>query len=305
MFDQQQVTLKTLFGFWTRRWFRTLPNYFLILIILISLGFHYQTLTATSHFNSYFFFLANFKDAMPDFLFPEAWSLSIEEWFYLLIPVFIFILVAAYHYKPKTAVLTVAVSVIVFSTAFRYYRLLHWPHITGEQIDSSFRKQVITRLDSLMFGVIGAFILYYYPLIWKRYAKQLFFIGILLLYAGFLQYLFGYFGLTYTCVFSYSLESIGFLCLFPCVSQLITGKGWIYHIITYISVVSYSIYLINYSIVKYYIIGYFDRHLFKNISGSYLPFVQYFVFWVITIFASILLYKYFEKPMTDLRERAS
>ena len=76
--------VKTLFGFWLRRWFRTLPNYYLFLIIYIFLypapGGHYPDLM------SFVFFFQNFASWRLDGLFEISWSLAVEEWFYLLFP---------------------------------------------------------------------------------------------------------------------------------------------------------------------------------------------------------------------------
>ena len=81
---------KLIITFWVRRWFRTLPNYFLILIILILLDSIYNENFSFYSYKRYFLFSQNLFSKHPGF-FPEAWSLSVEEWFYLLIPIIIFI----------------------------------------------------------------------------------------------------------------------------------------------------------------------------------------------------------------------
>ena len=77
---------KNLVIFYKRRWFRTLPLYFICLLI-ISLMFEKFL---TKDFFKYFFFL---QDFFPSFLemsyFPVVWSLSIEEFFYLIFPIFL------------------------------------------------------------------------------------------------------------------------------------------------------------------------------------------------------------------------
>ena len=40
--EKNQITINLLFEFWIRRWFRTLPNYFLILITLGILHFFFN-----------------------------------------------------------------------------------------------------------------------------------------------------------------------------------------------------------------------------------------------------------------------
>ncbi|MFM9911077.1 MAG: acyltransferase family protein, partial [Chitinophagaceae bacterium] len=90
-FNTEHLSYHCLSSFWIKRWFRTLPNYFIILLALILL----QVISGKS-FNGaplwkYFLFLQNFNSPQPGF-FSESWSLSVEEWFYLLIPLFIFLL---------------------------------------------------------------------------------------------------------------------------------------------------------------------------------------------------------------------
>ena len=79
-------------SFWKRRWIRTLPNYYLMLLVNLLLilipgirgeGFSWK----------FFVFLQGFTSRPPTF-FPETWSLAIEEWFYFLIP----IILALFHY---------------------------------------------------------------------------------------------------------------------------------------------------------------------------------------------------------------
>tara|TARA_A100001011_G_scaffold135805_1_gene143205 strand:- start:469 stop:1476 length:1008 start_codon:yes stop_codon:yes gene_type:complete len=77
---------KNLIIFYKRRWLRTLPLFF-ISLILISLMFEKFL---SLDFFKYFFFI---QDVVPNFLetsyYPVVWSLSIEEFFYLIFPIFL------------------------------------------------------------------------------------------------------------------------------------------------------------------------------------------------------------------------
>ena len=78
--------IKTMGRFWIRRWFRTLPNYYLVLLINIFIVYFGIIHEDFSQFNwKFFFFLQNFSGPFTNF-FWESWSLSIEEWFYLIFP---------------------------------------------------------------------------------------------------------------------------------------------------------------------------------------------------------------------------
>ena len=87
--ERNENTFQNLFNFWIRRWFRTLPNYFLILLLLILLSSFSRGYLPDS-ISKYFYFFQNFGNEHPAF-FPEAWSLSVEEWFYLLMPLCLFL----------------------------------------------------------------------------------------------------------------------------------------------------------------------------------------------------------------------
>jgi peptidoglycan/LPS O-acetylase OafA/YrhL len=175
--ENEQASFKTLFIFWTRRWLRTLPAYFLILILLISLSIIFVKGFSFFKVANYFIFSQNFNTPHPQF-FIEAWSLAVEEWFYLLIPSIIFILTGLFKVKPQKAVLATVVSVITATIIFRYYRYLTIPVTSEEIFGAIFRGQVVTRLDTLMFGVAGAYFYYYYPLSWIKYKNQTFVLGI-------------------------------------------------------------------------------------------------------------------------------
>ena len=177
LIEKNELNKTLLFNFWKRRWFRTLPTYFLVLSILVVLH-----VVSTGNFNflrigSYYVFSQNLVQVHPDF-FPEAWSLSVEEWFYLTVPFFTAIVIWFLKLKPKKAVLLVALIIIPAVTLFRYYRFLHIQVIGIYEYDSIFRRQVITRLDALMFGVIGAYIHFYHFKKWIRYKNILFVTGI-------------------------------------------------------------------------------------------------------------------------------
>lgn len=78
-----------IFRFWCRRWLRTLPPYFVILLFAYLSVYFYR---AEKFDLRYLFFLQNYSEEMPFFL--VSWSLAVEEHFYLLLPIVLGLLFA-------------------------------------------------------------------------------------------------------------------------------------------------------------------------------------------------------------------
>ena len=159
-----------------------------------------------------------------------------------------------------------------------------------------------------MFGVIGAYFNFYHHKLWIKHKTKLLLIGILLFVISklamsklviprFLQI-----DGIYSCVFSFTIVSIATLLLLPYLSELKTGKGLLFKPITYISLMSYSMYLLNLSIVQKWII---DKIPWSNFidNPNILVVSKYGSYWLLVITLSLLIYKYFEIPMTSLRDK--
>jgi peptidoglycan/LPS O-acetylase OafA/YrhL len=166
----------------------------------------------------------------------------------------------------------------------------------------AFRKEVFTRLDSLMYGILGAYFSFYYQDKWKENKKLFMWMGILLLVI--IRYIIPsvfHSRRLYDSVFSFSLLSLSILFFLPFFSNYKNGKGVFYKTITYLSLISYSMYLTNYSLVQGWIINKISWSSFFDPNFSIT--VQYISYWVLTILFSLLLFKYFELPFTNLRDR--
>jgi peptidoglycan/LPS O-acetylase OafA/YrhL len=146
-------SFRSLFNFYRRRWLRTLPLYYLVLMLLIVTG-----CLATSDFKFpwfHFIFLQNFFHAFDTF-FPVSWSLSIEEWSYLLIPL-LFLMVPVKNYSGH------AIFIILFSFAFVILcaRFLITVEI-NPSYEVSIRKSLPLRLDAIIYGFAMANIKIHY-----------------------------------------------------------------------------------------------------------------------------------------------
>jgi len=301
--ESQKLSCSVLLSFWLRRWFRTLPNYFLILIFLLIVNAVFTSGFNIYEYKNYFIFSQNLVSNHPYF-FNEAWSLSVEEWFYFLIPILVFIVAKFSNLSTKKALLIIAVGILILVTFFRYYRFHELTTYSESDLDPIFRRQVFTRLDSLMYGVIGAYLSFYHQKFWQQHKKVWLAIGIFIFIIIKLSELnFLEFSQFYKCVFSYSVICFATLLLLPYLSAFKDGKGFVYKCITYISLISYSMYLINLSIVRVWILGNIDWSYVSSINGYLFVGFRYLLFWFLTIFFSILLYKNFEVPMMSVRDK--
>jgi peptidoglycan/LPS O-acetylase OafA/YrhL len=306
--NQTDLSKNDLFKFWFRRWFRTLPNYYLILLTLIIMQYSYGLLQGQMIprvIYKYFIFFHNFYTPSPGF-FPEAWSLSVEEWFYLLVPLSLFL---TWHFtrldKKQTIQLWIFV-VIVGVTLFRTISAVQHNISSIEDWDLNLRKEVITRLDSIMFGFLGAYLAYYKTSMWEKYKNIFFYIGLFLLISQRLYMLVFADNFFYLNYFSFTITSIGTLLLLPKLNAIQLGSGPLYKFFTFISINSYAMYLIHLSLIQENLLPLlFSGFYTENMNNLLLVVIKYLSYWLLTILLSHLLYKYYESRMTKLREKFS
>lgn len=302
-FDGPVVSPGVVGRFWIRRWFRTLPNYYLVLSILTA-----HLLLAgdgsVAEVWRYFLFVQNFAGPHPPF-FPEAWSLSVEEWFYILLPLGLLALVR-YGLSLRSAMLVLIVATVVASPLFRYYRFQALDPVDLLLWDAQLRQQVVTRLDSIIYGVMGAYLAHYHAPAWHRHRHLALVAGlaVLLFYKFTLYYLadaiagHGF----YFSVLSFVTVALGTLLLLPFLSQLQLRHGLFYRAVTLISVISYSMYLVHLSLVHRILVPWSMQWL-PSLENSWRVLVHYGLYWLITIVLSILIYRFFELPVMNMRER--
>ncbi len=295
---RKQMDWNGLLRFWKRRWMRTLPNYYLILVINIFLWFLYNGRFPEQVWK-YFVFLQNFNEGQSDF-FSESWSLSIEEYAYLILPFLITLFTAKYGRKIAYFVVTLLVILMLNLLKWNYFNTYEvadyydWSH--------SFRKVVIYRLDAIYIGFLLAYL-------WNEYRTLLirnrFFLANLGI--GLFIVLHLYLLISQTTpntgrvffVFIYlPLVSVSIALTFSFFMQLLFISPFKKQI-TWISKISYSLYLVNYSIVLISL-----QHFFNVEQLHFLPKVGVFMlFWVVTFILSNFLYKQFESPVLKLRDK--
>lgn len=293
--------------FLLRRWLRTLPAMWFALAINLGITFYfdYRSMSARTivrgmlfkdHIWEYVFFLQNLTTNLRSTFFPESWSLSVEEWFYLVFPILLFLLQYS-KLSRKLVLLSVIFIMIITPFIARFY--LSNIHSRGDWMLT--RMIVVMRLDSIGFGVLLAYVATFAPTLWKRWQRSRF-----LLIAGSVSFYIIFWivcngglylgSVTLTNMLFFPLSSACVMLALPCMITWNISSGLVKKGVTFISKISYSMYLVNYSIVI--------RLIKATATGSeaYGP-ALYVVYWMMTITMSVLMYHYIEKPFLTIRDK--
>jgi peptidoglycan/LPS O-acetylase OafA/YrhL len=290
--------------FYVRRWFRTLPLFFLFLAINVWLEFQFrQHHVGVSEALSHGFFLRNLTGFRMSF-FPESWSLAIEEWFYLLFPAALWLGLKITK-RFDGVFLSAAFAFFTFSTVARMLAAGD-PAATWSEGQ---RMVVIYRFDALMLGMFAAWLSVRFPLRWRKHRLLVALAGLALLFWMYAtlwkienhQLAFGddsYFART----FRFTLVSLGFALLLPWASAWkLTRENSCSTAVRRIALWSYGLYLVHLPV--FLIVTEF---VFRDSSKSVLRALSSFTLQIGgAIVLSALLYRFFESRCTRLREKAA
>ena len=297
-FERETLKISTLFNFWLRRWMRTVPAY-LATLLLLAFVYHKYDIRFLLR---YVFFLQNFNWPHPEW-FPEAWSLTIEEWFYFLIPLLMFGLMAFLTPNIRRVLLGTCLAIMILTPLYRWFRYETIQFNSRAEWDYLFRMQVLTRLDSIMYGVLGAYLFRFQKSIWSYSNKLYLCIGLALVC---ITYIYNQAHVNqeafYSSVLSFSVESFAFLLLIPFFASLKTVKGKIAKAVTVVSIMSYSLYLLNMSFVSLYVCYVVPQ---GGLTGWWLMAYKVVVYWVVTLSSATILYLTVEHPFMVIRDRVT
>jgi len=296
-----KTSSKDVLTFWKRRWLRTLPNYYLVLmlniVIFITLGKQLP-----NHWGLYIPFLQNFSYPHPNF-FTEAWSLSIEEYAYLLLPLLLFISFKLFKGLNKQKIFLYTTVFVIFALVLlKYQYYLNTAIHSYSDWSASFRKVVIYRIDSIYIGFLLVYLMSAYQQFCNSYKKHLLFLGLfsfMLIHLLMFRYQLSPEKNLFFYVFVYlQVVVVSMALVFPYFSTL-KYTGLFFKPIQFLSVHSYAIYLVNYSIVLLSVQQLFviEGMSFFQKTGMALLFLG------ITLLLSVLIYRFFELPILKYRDR--
>lgn len=268
--------------FLMRRWYRTIPLYVLSLIltsIILNKIF-------TVDFIKYLFFVQNFQKILVNIdYFSISWSLSVEEWFYIIFPLFLIFSSKLLNNinEKKIILLTILFIIIIFTLRLFLTNDDDW----GLNV----RRIVLFRLDSIAFG----FILFFFRDKIKPIASSL-----IILFIFFILFSISLFKimeinalnniLFFKIIFHFVVAIWGSLMviIFYVLDKKLRNSNLI-NLNLFLGKISYSIYLF---------------HLMTIYAISPLNFsleIKIVIFLVLQTIISSLLYFYFEKPILKLR----
>ena len=298
LFVKASFTQQDLILFLKRRWYRTLPNYYLVLLLNIvvafALGYDIEG------WWRYFLFLQNFSSYHITF-FSESWSLSIEEFTYVMAPLLLFFGWKVFKNNKKRGFLYLSICLILVFNATRYAYYLNSSITDMNAWNLNIKSIVIYRIDAIVIGFIVAWLHYYYTSFLKKYSVYCFIVALHLFLLQFVIFnVFGFDIITkplYFRVLYFTFSAVTFALGLPAFIYWNSSNAIATAIVTCISNISYSMYLLHYSIITVFI---------KKVITIYqwtIPNFALVLLYVFTTFiCSYLLYRFYEKPIMKLRE---
>lgn len=219
--------------------------------------------------------------------------MAVEEWFYLLVPIIFMLFV-----KNKKSFFIFCYSVIVISLILRIFSF----YLTASSWDFGTRKVIFLRMDSLVIGVLFAGIKYYNNQLYEKFfekcrMKTLIITVMLLLLFIPSYYLVNRDTSFYARTFMFSIVSFIFI-LFVCLSEMYEFRlsEKIKKIVTFISLTSYSVYLIHLELLTFISNKFPTKNIFETIILAIFSIIIIYVF-------SYLLYKFIEQPFLEIRNK--
>jgi peptidoglycan/LPS O-acetylase OafA/YrhL len=291
-FSSSEYNPKMIANFWARRWWRTLPNYyfFLIIMVLLSLFFSdiFGELPDWNELLKYLFFSQSLFQHTFGF-YSVAWSLCIEEFFYLLFPLILFVNYKLIGNKNSSFLLSIFI-IVLGCTLFKY----NIPSIDR----GSLREITFARLDAIAFGVFIAYIN-----VNSVFVKKYIFTAIaaLFIFSPLIYVFFSNDSLIDSIHLPQflTLVPLGFAFLLPSLEMIREPKSiFIKTTVLKLSQWSFSLYL-SHSIFLWFVYDVFESLR----SNTLFNLISKVIVLILSLFFSALIYKYFEIPMMNKRPK--
>jgi peptidoglycan/LPS O-acetylase OafA/YrhL len=302
LYVKEDFSLRTVYTFLQKKGFRLLPSYYLVLFLNFMISFIVGY--AIVDWWNYLFFLQNFNSPQLPF-FPESWSLSVGVFAFLLLPLTLFFKTAIVKPRNKsTFFFMVVLGLTLFFVITKVYYAFSTQNTTLNQWNLSLKAVVVYRLDALFLGVLAAWISLRFQPFWEKMRWFFAFLGLVVF--GFLFVGVGFFQLTidkfpfFWNVFYLPITSLMCVLFLPLLTQWESTKFTLFtKPIVFISLISYSVYLLHYGVVLQLFLFYVPT----DSLSMYQLHLYLFCYLVVTFLLSFLFYKFFEKPLLYLGKK--
>lgn len=292
------------YEFYFKRFFRIIPAYIVVLILYYSIP-AFNEKDAISPLWKFLTFTMNFGlDYQNLGAFSHAWSLCIEEQFYLIFPILI---ISLSKIKADNKALLILLGLFALGIIVRIYSWQTFvsPIYADKEnmalIGNTYSKYVYyptyNRLDGLLVGVAIALLFSFRPKTRDSLMKKgnyLFGLGIIILTATYFicQDQFSF----HTAVLSYPLVSIGygFLVIAALSSNCFINK-FNFKIFSFLATISYSVYLTHKQL----------NHIVQNLLSDHDINKNWslLICFLVSIIGGLILHMTIEKPFLILRDR--
>lgn len=270
--------------FLMRRWMRTIPPYLIALFAVSILSGN----LFTDEFFKLIVFSQNMFSLPRNEFFVAAWSLSVEEWFYIVFPLFLLV-ARACSIRPVTASL-------IFLVLFFALKLIAIASV--DDLDLSLRRLVVFRLDAICFGFL---LFIFYSWIRQYHLNLVRWIGVGLLTASMIVLVLLLIKISNTNAVGYRLTFIYVAPLFAS-GMLLTSIAsepiflrfpWLANLATRSGAISYDVYLFHTILLL----------LWSALFVGWGFWIRFSIYLVLLITISLLCFIQFEKPILAVRPR--
>ncbi len=291
------ISLKT---FFIKRFFRILPIYFFIVCIYFLFPF-FREKEALPPLWKFLTFTQNFGLDNEHFgTFSHAWSLCVEEHFYLFLPLILIFLQSKNLFAKSYWIL---IALFITGILLRIYIWgIYFPSGATDSSIPSWSEHIYyptyTRLDGLLVGVAIAALNQFAPKLWEKISKwgnQLILLSLVLLTVIY----FFFAGTDYSSsVWGFSLISIAYgLLVAGAISTSSFLYNWNSRITTLIATLSYAIYLCHKSIIH------IVQELLTKSGVDTNSSLTFLICMVVCVFVAWLLNLTIEKPFMKMRDK--
>jgi peptidoglycan/LPS O-acetylase OafA/YrhL len=270
--------------FYLRRFFRIWPLYYLIMILgVFVLPNLYNTLSFNGDVIKNLFFLNNFDMVNTNSNVGIAWSVAIEEQFYLFWPLFFLL------FKNKNLLCSLSITLFMLSTLF----------VLKNPSEAYFHT--FGNIRFLMMGCVGAILYSKY----EEKARKLPILRPQMIYYAIVAILFFVICSSFSKTINFlSLIGLPILYLFLVVNLVIQGNDQKKRVLSKLGKYTYGMYLYHPLIIIFVKII-FDLLSLSYKGNPYINFGQALLSLIITIIVSYFSYEYFEKKILKYKNRFS